>query len=193
MFNKILVALDLMDSNEAVFNRALALVKAALPAAEAEAEPKPVLMLLHVLSGDRDGGPTLPISTTWDYYVAVSDRRWSLYQSEWKEYEQRGLEVLQRYARKADNAGVAVEFTQIADSPGRAICELAKTWGAEVVVVGSHGRRGISELLLGSVSNYVTHHAPCSVFVVHLGDEPLAQAAAAYDSSALLEEAVMRR
>ena len=33
-------------------------------------------------------------------------------------------------------------------------------------MVGSHGRTGIRELLLGSVSNYVLHHALCSVLVV---------------------------
>jgi len=31
----------------------------------------------------------------------------------------------------------------------------------------SHGRTGLRELFLGSVSNYVLHHAPCSVMVVH--------------------------
>ncbi|MGF1516635.1 MAG: universal stress protein, partial [Nodosilinea sp.] len=51
-------------------------------------------------------------------------------------------------------------------SPGRVICTLAKTWAADLIVVGSHRRKGLSELFLGSVSNYVMHHAPCSVLVV---------------------------
>jgi nucleotide-binding universal stress UspA family protein len=158
MLKKILVALDLLKSNESVFQSALDLAMATGSS----------LMLLHVLSGDRDTGPTMPISTTWDYYAIVNDRTWKLYQSQWRDYEQRGLEILRDYTHRASKAGVPTEFTQIANSPGRAICTLANTWAADLVVVGSHGRRGLSELLLGSVSNYVVHHAHCSVFVVNL-------------------------
>ena len=161
MFEKILVALDLLDSNETVFENALSL------AAATHSE----LMLLHALAGDRDGGPTMPVSATWDYYAVMSDRTWSLYQTQWKEYEQRGLETLRRYTQRAADAGVTAEFTQLASGPGRAICELAKNWPADLIVVGSHGRTGLSELFLGSVSNYVMHHAPCSVFVVHLNED----------------------
>ena len=50
-------------------------------------------------------------------------------------------------------------------SPAQQIVERAKEWEADVVVVGSHGR-GFWGRLLGSVSNSVVHHAPCSVLVV---------------------------
>lgn len=50
-------------------------------------------------------------------------------------------------------------------SPDYQIVEKAKEWGADVIVVGSHGR-GFWGRLLGSVSDGVVHHAPCSVFVV---------------------------
>ena len=51
-------------------------------------------------------------------------------------------------------------------NPGVQICELAHDWNADLVVVGRKGRTGITEALLGSVSNHVVHHAPCSVFVI---------------------------
>ena len=35
-----------------------------------------------------------------------------------------------------------------------------------MIVVGSRGLKGLKEMFLGSVSNYVTHHAPCSVLIV---------------------------
>ncbi len=46
------------------------------------------------------------------------------------------------------------------------IVEAAKRFGAELIVVGSHGYGFLSRVLLGSVSDFVVHHAPCSVLVV---------------------------
>jgi len=51
-------------------------------------------------------------------------------------------------------------------SPGRAIVEEADSWGADLIVVGSHGYGLWKRALLGSVSNSVVHHANCSVLVV---------------------------
>lgn len=50
-------------------------------------------------------------------------------------------------------------------APDQQIIERAKEWRADLIVVGSHGR-GFWGRLLGSVSNGVVHHAPCSVLVV---------------------------
>ena len=50
--------------------------------------------------------------------------------------------------------------------PAQEIVQQAEDWGADLVVVGSHGYGFWSRALLGSVSNSVVHHAPCSVLVV---------------------------
>ncbi len=51
---------------------------------------------------------------------------------------------------------------------GRADREIvadAEKWGADMIVVGSHGRGFWDRALLGSVSTGVLHHAPCSVLI----------------------------
>ena len=50
-------------------------------------------------------------------------------------------------------------------SPARVIVDEAKDWDADLIVVGSHGRGFWGRLTLGSVSDAVVHHAPCSVLV----------------------------
>lgn len=46
------------------------------------------------------------------------------------------------------------------------ICESAADWNADLIVLGSHGRKGLSHLLLGSVAEEVLKISPCSVEVI---------------------------
>ena len=73
---------------------------------------------------------------------------------------------LQQLAGSANALGITTEFRQLIGSPGRVICKAAQQWDADVIVVGNRGRSGFSEVVMGSVSNYVMHHAPCSVLVL---------------------------
>jgi nucleotide-binding universal stress UspA family protein len=50
--------------------------------------------------------------------------------------------------------------------PRHALVEAARSEGADLLVVGSHGHTGFGWLTMGSVASYVTTHAPCSVLVV---------------------------
>ncbi len=54
------------------------------------------------------------------------------------------------------------------DAPAKTILEKAKEWGADLIVVGSHGRRGFDRWALGSVSESLAMNAHCSVEVVHI-------------------------
>ncbi len=61
---------------------------------------------------------------------------------------------------------LTVESEVIEGSPKQVILDEAERWGADLIVVGSHGYRGWERLLLGSVSQAVVSHAKCSVEVV---------------------------
>lgn len=56
--------------------------------------------------------------------------------------------------------------------PGRVVADRADELDAELVVVGSHGRTGITRMLLGSVAERVTRFAHCPVLVVKLAPVP---------------------
>ena len=61
---------------------------------------------------------------------------------------------------------VKAEVTEPRDSPARTILSSAELWQADLIVMGSHGRRGFDRLVMGSVSESVAMHAHCSVEVV---------------------------
>lgn len=63
-------------------------------------------------------------------------------------------------------APLALTSDVITGHAEEAIIETAKAWGADLVVLGSHGYRGLTRFLLGSVSQAVASHAPCSVEIV---------------------------
>ncbi len=50
--------------------------------------------------------------------------------------------------------------------PAEQIVRAAKSWDADLVVMGNHGRTGLRRLLMGSVARNVLLHAPCSVLIV---------------------------
>jgi len=73
----------------------------------------------------------------------------------------KGVELMQK-----SGARVRGELTEAQESPARAILGMAELWGADLIVVGSHGRRGFDRYVMGSVSESVALHAHCSVEVV---------------------------
>ncbi len=161
MFNKILVALDRSTTNQNVFNKALSLAKAT----------NAQLTLLHILSGEEEDSPILSVyPTAGDDYLhldpKISQTANELYHRQWKAFEQSGLELLRSFSNQATAGGVATDFSQITGHPSSTICDFAKSCHADVIIMGRRGYSGLKEMLLGSVSNAVVHHAPCSVLLV---------------------------
>ena len=60
-----------------------------------------------------------------------------------------------------------VSFHSVESSPAAGLDDWARTRGADLIVVGSHGHRGLRRWLIGSVAEATVRHAPCSVAVVH--------------------------
>jgi nucleotide-binding universal stress UspA family protein len=73
-------------------------------------------------------------------------------------------QAAQRIREKAPALRVGVE--SIEGSPKKMIVEEAERWGADLIVLGSHGYGAVKRFLLGSVSHAVVLHAPCSVEIV---------------------------
>jgi nucleotide-binding universal stress UspA family protein len=125
-------------------------------------------MLLHVLSQEEEGSPDALIYPNIDYYPGWNEQTFKLYQEHWDKFKNESLQMLQSFSAQANTSGINTEFTQNTGSPGQKICELATVWNADLIIMGRRGRSGLAEFFLGSVSNYVLHHAPCSVQIVHL-------------------------
>ena len=65
---------------------------------------------------------------------------------------------------------VAIERRVEIGDAGQTLCRFAHEVTADVIVVGSRGRGTIKRALLGSVSSYVVHNAPCPVLVIRAED-----------------------
>jgi nucleotide-binding universal stress UspA family protein len=63
-------------------------------------------------------------------------------------------------------SGIATEARVKAGDPREVLVSVAEQEHADLIVVGSHGRKGLAKLVLGSVSSHVVTHAACSVLVV---------------------------
>ncbi|MEO5884830.1 MAG: universal stress protein [Candidatus Limnocylindrales bacterium] len=72
----------------------------------------------------------------------------------------------QRLVARARDLGVPTAFLVWEGDPGEAIVDAAEAEQADLIVLGTHGRRGLDRSIFGSVSDHVVRHAPCPVVVV---------------------------
>jgi nucleotide-binding universal stress UspA family protein len=76
--------------------------------------------------------------------------------------------LLERVADQLRGAGFSVRTAVEIGDARETIIESAIAWHADLILVGSHGKRGIQSFLLGSVSESVARHAKCSVEIVRM-------------------------
>jgi nucleotide-binding universal stress UspA family protein len=90
-----------------------------------------------------------------------------------------GEEIAASAVRALQAAGFRASAHVTDGDPADAILMEAGDWHPDVIVAGSHQRRGLERLLLGSVSGPLTRRAPCAVQIVPLQDEAAERTATA--------------
>ena len=85
-----------------------------------------------------------------------------------KEQLKLARELVAKAAEKLHAAGFQADTAIYEGNARTGIIDLAAEWHADLIVVGSHGRKGLDRFLLGTVSEYVARHALCSVEIVRL-------------------------
>lgn len=157
-FTRIFVGLDHSELSQEVFQQAVDLARAC----------RAQLHLCHcvVMEAVPEPGPgSLAIGLPdFSPMMGMMDN------PAWGELAQQQMEQttqwLQHHAERAAQQDVKAEFSYVVGDPGSALCEQAKVWQADLMMVGRRGRQGLAEVFLGSISNHVVHHANCSVLVV---------------------------
>ena len=87
-----------------------------------------------------------------------------------REMEQHRKRLAEFVAEKVADAGAGLKMRQLVDAgqPFGAIVDCAEKEGVDLIVMSSHGRTGLSRMLIGSVTDKILRGAPCPVLVVPL-------------------------
>ena len=145
MYQRILVALD--DSPPA----SLALDEAIKIAHE---QQQTSLRILHVVNEGLTLSPDVPSANLAEVDETVRAQGKAL------------LHAAQSRARGAGARAEAVMVENVGHRSGACIVQQAGEWPADLIVCGTHGRRGIGRLILGSDAEYVVRHASVPVLLL---------------------------
>jgi nucleotide-binding universal stress UspA family protein len=122
------------------------------------------LAVRHAVAIARQTGATLTALYVVDMHLAFS---LGIHQDEaLHELRQEGELALAAVAELAGQTGVEVDSQLHDGRPGEVMIREAERLGADLIVMGSHGQGALEDILLGSVSQYVVHHADIPVLVV---------------------------
>jgi len=156
-FQKIFAAVDDSDLGHRVFSQALELALG----------DRADMMLFHCVTVNTLGETAVPIPVDLGMNVQLMDQAYQAQRLRQEREVKQAEGLLKNYSEVAAKQGLDVEFDcQMDGDAGHSVCEYAQNWGADLIVVGRRGRTGFTEAFLGSVSNYVVHHASCSVLVI---------------------------
>jgi nucleotide-binding universal stress UspA family protein len=143
MYRRILIAVDGSETSNKALSAALEMAS--------YSGGRSVLRLIHVLDQTA--------------YLVASDPLGSLVNA----MREAGQKILADGLAIVQSAGVQAE-TVLVDQLGAHLAETvaadARQWDASLVVVGTHGRRGVGRMLLGSGAEQIIRLAPCPVLVI---------------------------
>ena len=145
MYKRVLVAVDGSATSDLALHEALRLAKE---------EPQGELRILHAVDA---------VTTNIETPYAWDEHRDALRKT--------GQAVLDAAQARARKAGVEAEcrlaeVEKYGERAVDAIVDEAKRWRADLIVIGTHGRRGVSRMLLGSVAEGVVRLAPAPVLLI---------------------------
>lgn len=142
MFDKILLPTDGSDLTDTAAERAIALAKLTGAGLHAVfvAEPYP--------------------------YAGIGTANTAGYQEYLADSHAHGISALERITAMAKVPGVALTTETVEGRPAESIVETARRCGADLIVMGSHGRTGVARALLGSVAGKVVGLSPIPVMIV---------------------------
>lgn len=115
------------------------------------------------------GAEILLLHVVNDWPVAAGDIAAVNLEAGSKALREAGAELLTRAEEQVRAAGLTVHRALVEElgvPVGECIVQRAREWPADLIVCGTHGRQGVSRLLLGSSAEYVLRHAPVPVLLV---------------------------
>lgn len=154
-FRKILAAIDYSPLSQVVFEQALDLAKS----------NQSELLLFHCLTADLVSASP-PFAGELGLSPQLMNQAYQNQSLRFDEQLRQVQSLLDQYRQIAARQGVTVHCDHRTIEPGQGLCQAAQRWQADLIVMGRRGRKGLTEVLLGSVSNYVLHHACCPVLVI---------------------------
>jgi nucleotide-binding universal stress UspA family protein len=116
-------------------------------------------------------GSSVKVLTALETPLPPTPETWAMPLTYFEEMEaalrKQGRNIVDRALQKLkSNNTVSVDAALVPGAPRPVILDEAEDWGADLIVLGSHGYSAWKRLLLGSVSQAVVSHAKCSVEVV---------------------------
>lgn len=157
MLNRIMVAYDKSEMAEQALEEAISLAKA--QGAE--------LRLVHVLYEGEPGCPPKLYFNDRQHIAQPNGFLMEQYEKDWNHFVDDWWKRLEWIVRKAKADGLEASCDVYQGRAGRQLCKAAQDWNADLIVMGCRGLAQPLEMMVGSVSHYVNHRAPCSVYVVH--------------------------
>ena len=97
--------------------------------------------------------------------IAAHDEQ---FEAAWKALRDRATALVANAAEVLRRSGLNVTAGLVEGDPKSQIIDVASEWNADLIVLGSHGRKGFDRFSMGSVSEAVVRYAHCSVEIVRI-------------------------